>query len=101
MDKWAGRYSGGNNWRRAEFLKRMRRNKDSLRDFWGNIRCTNIQIIGVPEEEEKKQEYEKIFEDTIAENTGKETATQLPKSPIQDKTNEKYTKSYINHSNKN
>ena len=35
--------------------KRMKRNEDSLRDFWDNIKCTNIRIIGVPEEEEKKK----------------------------------------------
>ena len=29
--------------------KRMRRNEDSLRDLWENIKCTNIRIIGVPE----------------------------------------------------
>ena len=29
---------------------------------------TNIWIIGVPEEEEKKKGYEKIFEETIVEN---------------------------------
>ena len=29
--------------------------EDSLRDFWDNIKCTNIRIIGVPEEEEKKK----------------------------------------------
>ena len=34
--------------------KRMKRNKDSLRDIWDNIKCTNIRIIGVPEEEERK-----------------------------------------------
>ena len=34
--------------------KRMRRMEDSLRDLWDNIKCTNIRIIGVPEEEEKK-----------------------------------------------
>ena len=42
-------------------VKRMKRTEDSLRDHWDNIRCTNIQIIGVPEEEEKKKGYEKKF----------------------------------------
>ena len=41
-------------------VKRMKRTEDSLRDFWDNIKGTNIQIIGVPEEEEKKKGYEKI-----------------------------------------
>ena len=39
-------------------VKRMR-TKDSLRDFWNNIKGINIQIIGVPEKEEKKKGYEK------------------------------------------
>ena len=39
-------------------VKRMKRSEDSLRDLWDNVRCTNIQIIGVPEEEEKKKGYE-------------------------------------------
>ena len=46
----------------------MKRTEDSLRDFWDNIKCTNIRIIGVPEEEEKKKGYEKIFEEIIVEN---------------------------------
>ena len=33
--------------------KRMKRNEDSLRDLRDNIKCTNINIIGVPEEEIK------------------------------------------------
>ena len=28
--------------------KRMKRNEDSLRDFWNNIKHNNIQIIGFP-----------------------------------------------------
>ena len=48
-------------------IKRLKRNEDSLRDFWDNIKCSNIQIIGVPEEE-KKKEYEKISEEIIVEN---------------------------------
>ena len=49
-------------------IKRMRRAEDSLRDLWGHIKSTNIQIIGVLEEEEKKKGYEKIFEEIIVEN---------------------------------
>ena len=49
-------------------VKRMKRTGDSLRDLWDNIKHTNIQIIGVPEEEENKKVYEKIFEEITVEN---------------------------------
>ena len=49
-------------------VKRMKRTEESLRDLWDNIKCTNIRIIGIPEEEEKEKEYEKIFEEIIVEN---------------------------------
>ena len=49
-------------------VNRMKRMEDSLRNLWDNIKCTNIKIIGVPEEEEKKKGYEKIFEEMIVEN---------------------------------
>ena len=42
-------------------VKRMKRTEDSLRDLWDNIKCTNIQVIGVKKEEETKKGYEKIF----------------------------------------
>ena len=48
-------------------VKRMKRTEDSLRALWDNIICTNVRIIGVPEEEEKKW-YERIFEEIIIEN---------------------------------
>ena len=46
--------------------KRMKRNRDSLRDLWDNVKCTNIRLIGVPEEDEREKGPEKIFEEIIA-----------------------------------
>ena len=43
----------------------MKRAEGSLRDLWDNIKYTNIWIIGVPEEKEKKKGYERIFEEII------------------------------------
>ena len=62
--------------------KRIKRIEDSLRDLWDNIKCTNIRIIGVPEEEEKKKGTEKIFVEIIVENfpnMGKEIINQVRK----------------------
>ena len=41
--------------------KRMKRIDDSLRDLWDNIKHTNIHVIWVPEEEEKKKGTEKFL----------------------------------------
>ena len=60
--------------------KRMKGIEDSLRDLWDNIKHTNIRIIVVPEEEEKRKEFEKIFEEIIVENfpnMGKETLSKV------------------------
>ena len=62
--------------------KGMKRIKDTFRDLWDNIKCTNIRIIGVPEDEEKKKGTEKIFEELIVENfpnMGKEKVNQVQK----------------------
>ena len=48
--------------------KRIKRNEDNLRDLWNNVKRPNIQIIGVPEEEDKKKGHQKILEEIIAEN---------------------------------
>jgi len=59
--------------------KRIKRNEDNLRDLWDNVKCPNIWIIGVSEEEDKKKGHEKILE-IIVENfpkTGKEIVIQL------------------------
>ena len=39
----------------------MKKIEDSLRDLWDNVKLTNIQIIGVPEEEEKKKGLRKYL----------------------------------------
>ena len=60
--------------------KRMKRIEDNLRDLWDNIKHTNIRIIVVPQEEEKKKGTEKIFEEIIVENfpnMGKEIVNQV------------------------
>ena len=59
--------------------KKNKRNEDKLRDLWDNVKCPNIRIIGVAEEDEKK-DHEKILEEIIVENfpkMGKEIATQV------------------------
>ena len=48
--------------------KRMKRIEERLRDLWDNIKRTNIQIIGFPEEEVKQKGFEKIFEEIIVKN---------------------------------
>ena len=60
--------------------KRIKRNDDKLRDLWDNVKYTNIRIIGVPEEEDKQKDHEKILEEIIVENfpkMGKEIVTQV------------------------
>ena len=63
--------------------KRIIRNEDTLRDLWDNVQHPNIQIIEVPEEEDKKKGLEKILEEIIVENfpkMEKEIATQVQKT---------------------
>ena len=59
--------------------KRIKKYEDNLRDIWDNVKCPNIWIIGVPKEEDKKKDHEKILE-IIVENfrkLGKEIITQV------------------------
>ena len=46
----------------------MKRIADSLTDLWDNIKHTTIWVLGVPEEEKKKKDTEKMFEEIILEN---------------------------------
>ena len=63
---------------RRKKKKRIKRNEDNLRDLWDNFKHPNIRIIGVPEEDDKKKDHEKILEELIVENfpkMGKEIIT--------------------------
>ena len=59
--------------------KRIKRNEDNLTDLCDNVKRPNVRIIGVPDEDKKKN-HEKIIEEIIVENfpkMGKEIATQV------------------------
>ena len=61
--------------KKEKWIKRI---EDNLRDFWDNVKHPNIWIIGVPEEEAKKKDHEKILEEIIVESfpkMGKEIIT--------------------------
>ena len=75
------KYSNLNKMKRQRNTQQvMKRNEDSLRDLWDNVKCPNIRIIGVAEEEDKKKDHEKILEEIIVENfpkIGKEIVMQV------------------------
>ena len=69
---------------RGKKKKRTKRNGNSLRDLWDNVKQPNIRIIGVPEEEDRKKVCEKILEEIIVEKfpkMGKEIAIQVQETP--------------------
>ena len=85
--------------------EKNKRNEDNLRDLWKNVKHSNIWIIGVPEEEDKKKGHEKILEEIIVENfpkMGREIDTQVQETQSlkQDKPKAKHPKTHINQSNK-
>ena len=65
---------------RGKTKKINKRNEDNLRNLRDNVKCPNIRIIRVPEEEDKKKGHEKILMEIIVENfpkMGKEIVTQV------------------------
>ena len=40
----------------------IKKNEERLKNLWDNFKCSNIQIIGVPEGEEEEQEIENLLE---------------------------------------
>ena len=74
-------------------VKRMKTTDNSLIDLWNNIKCTNVQRIGVSEDEEKERVWENFWRDYSWKfpQHGKGNSQSSPrgsKSPIQDKPKE-------------
>ena len=76
---------------------RIPKNEDSVNSLWDNFKCTNIQIVGVPEGEEKEQEIENLFEKMMKEtfpNLVKEIDIQIQEAQtVQNKMDPKRTTS--------
>ena len=47
---------------------RIQKNEERLRNLQDIFRCSNIQIIGVPEGEDEDQEIKNLFEQIMREN---------------------------------
>ena len=48
--------------------KRLKKNEESLRELWDNVKRTNIRIIGVPEGEDREKGTEKTLQEIKAPN---------------------------------
>ena len=65
-----------------EKKKRLRKNEEAIREMQNNMKCNNIHIIGIPEEEEE-QRIENLLEKVIMENFPnlmREKVTQIQES---------------------
>ena len=58
--------------------QRMKRNEDSLRDLWNNIKHNNMNIIGVLEVGEREKGSKKISEEKKKENIWGNNIWKLP-----------------------
>ena len=83
---------------------RIQKNEERLSNLQGNFKCSNIQILGVPEGEEQEQEIENLFKNVIKENfpnLAKEIdfqEVQEAQSPKEVGTKETHTKAHQNSS---
>ena len=81
--------------------KGLKKYEDSLRELQDNMKCNNVQIIGIPEGEEKEQGIGTVFEKIMTENflnLDREKAIQVQEaqSPNQDEPKEDNYKTYHN-----
>ena len=72
--------------------ERKKRNEDSLRGLWDNIKHTNIHIIGVPEGGEREEGPEK----TALLRERKHSSPGSTESPVWDKSKEEHAEPHTN-----
>ena len=85
-------------------VKRMKRTENSLRDHRDNIKCINIQIIGIPGEREKKG-LRKFLRDYIQkcsqhQKGSSQSSPRSSESPIDDKHKDKHAETHTNQTKK-
>ena len=68
MDQQSGGQVKKNTQNEQEKEKRFRKNEERLREIKDNMKCNNICIIGIPEEEMENQGMENLFEKVMMEN---------------------------------
>ena len=82
----------------------MKSIEHSLRDLQGNIKCTNIQIIGIPEKREKKglrtflRDY--IQKCSQHQKGNSQSSPRSAESPIEDKYKDKHAETHTNQTKK-
>ena len=72
-------------WKKELKKKKEEEAKDSLRDLWDSVKCSNIHIIGASEGEKREKGPEKIVDNIIAENypnMGKEIVNQVQEARV-------------------
>ena len=86
--------------------KGMKRLEESLRDLWDNIKCTNIWVIRVPEEEETKERQWENFWINYSWKLSQhmkgnsQSSPRGTESPLQVKPKEKHIEIHINKANR-
>ena len=90
-----------NTQKEQEKEKRLRKNEEELREIQDNMKCNNIQIVGILEGEEEGQGIENLFEKVIMENfpnlmREKVTQIQETQSPNRKEPKEAHFKTHHN-----
>ena len=105
MNQQFGRQHSGKHPNEQQKRKKNLKNENSLRSLWGIIKYNNIHIIGVPEEEEKEQGIENLFEEIMMKNFPNlvrkiDIQFQEAQSLKQDEPKEANTKTHHNYNGK-